>query len=117
MFSPRVLLLDGAGAVLREVPRDAFMFHGPNLYLGLRARPDGRYLVVASDPASVGGQETHIATQTQSSGGATTGGGYFVMNFGREKTRSFTYAHSGKLIVAAKPFPKADLAVPAPPQQ
>src|SRR5260370_1163757 len=59
LFSPRLMLLDEQGNVLREVPRDEFMAHGVALYAGLRAAPAERYLIVASDAPWVG---QHIST-------------------------------------------------------
>jgi Maltose operon periplasmic protein precursor (MalM) len=114
LFSPRALLLDAGGTTLRELPRDAFMFHGTSLYLGLRARPGERYLVVASDPRSVGESQTQIAGATQTSGGSLYGGGFFTYATGSERTRILHQAHSGTVSVAAKPLPKAELSLPPP---
>ncbi len=109
LFAPRVMMLDETGRAMREVTRDIFVFHGPALYLGLRVRAGERYLVVASDPKSVGQQVSHIQSATQSNtiGAATTAGTIFVnVNTGSESTTDYTYAHNGRIAVAATPVPK-----------
>lgn len=111
LFAPRVMMVDENGRVMREVPRDVFVFHGPALYLGLRARQGERYLVVASDPKVVGQQVSHIQSATQSNtyGAVTSAGGFYVnINTGSETTNDYTYAHNGSIVVAATPVPKAN---------
>jgi hypothetical protein len=107
ILSPRLLLLDAGGKLLRERARDAFLFQGAALYTALRAHPNERYLVVASDPATVGREVPHLAGtvhQNIASAGLVT----FFYYTGDEQKRTLVYAHNGKVTVSAQPLPKAD---------
>jgi hypothetical protein len=108
LFSPRLLLLDEQGNVLREVPRDDFMFHGVALYAGLRAAPAERYLIVASDAASVGQQVSHILGESHLTPVPIGIVGVAIIHSGSEKQQVITYAHNGRVTVAAQPMPKAN---------
>lgn len=103
LFSPRLLLLDTSGAFLRELSRDTFQFHGTELYAAAQVRPDERYLVVASDPNSVGQKESQIAGSTQAAY-VPVGIGGIVIYTGSEGRNTVTYAHSGKVTVELKMF-------------
>ncbi len=107
LLSPYAQMLDEQGRVLRVVQRDSFMFHGAALAANLRSHPGEEYLLVASDPASVGQTVSQIqgATQTTTSSG---GGFFFYVRTGSETTRTMTYAHSGSVTVKAAPVPKAN---------
>jgi hypothetical protein len=107
LLSPYAETLDQEGRVLRVVQRDSFMFHGAALAVGLRSHPEEQYLLVASDPASVGQTVSQIAgtTQVTTSG---TGTIFFTLHTGSETTRTLTYAHSGSITVKAAPVPKAN---------
>ena len=107
LLSPRLLLLDEHGRVLRERARDTFVFKGTALYSGVRAHPEERYLVVESDPASVGQEVPHIAGQVQQTI-ASTGFVTIVIYSGSEQKRSLVYAHNGKVSVSAQRLPKAE---------
>jgi hypothetical protein len=106
LFSPHLQVLDANGKVLREIGRDAFVFHGPSLYAGLRIHPNERYLIVASDPASVGQEVSQIvgATQVATSG---ANGIFFQVHTGTETTSTYVYALNGSVIVEAQPVPMA----------
>ena len=106
LFAPRLLMLDGLGSKLREMPRGSFTFHGSSLYLGIRVYPGERYLMVASDPAVVGQQVSQLQAGTQVTT-AASGGVYFTVHTGFENNLNFTYAVNGKVIVSAEPIPKA----------
>ena len=108
LFSPRLMLLDEQGNVLREVPRDEFMFHGVALYAGLRAAPAERYLIVASDAASVGQQMSHILGESHLTPVPIGIGAVAIINSGSEKQQVITYAHNGRVTVSAQPIPKAN---------
>src|ERR1700761_5761452 len=60
LFSPHVLMLDGGGNILREIPRDSFNFHGASLKVGIRVHAGERYVLVLSDPQTVGGGLTQV---------------------------------------------------------
>jgi hypothetical protein len=105
LFAPRLILLDAEGAVLREVPRDDFMFHGTSLYAGLRAAPAERYLVVASDASLVGQHVSHIVGQSRAIPVPVGIGAVAIINNGSEKQQVITYAHNGRVTVTAQPMP------------
>jgi hypothetical protein len=107
LLSPRVMMLDAMGQVLREVPNDIFTFRGRALAVGLRVRMGERYLVVASDPKSVGQEVSMIQSATMSTV-VTTGYFYVPINSGSEAEVNYIYAHNGSITVAATPVPKAN---------
>jgi hypothetical protein len=107
LLPPRLTLLDAERAVSRERPHDAFMFQGSSLYTGLRARPEERYLIVASEPRMTGQNVSQIASQTHAHM-VSTGAAFFVMHTGSEANRTFYYSHNGTVIITVKPLPKAD---------
>ena len=108
LFSPRLMLLDEQGNVLREVPRDEFMAHGVALYAGLRAAPAERYLIVASDAPSVGQHMSHIIGESHVTPVPIGIGAVAIINSGSEKQQVITYAHNGRVTVSAQPIPKAN---------
>lgn len=108
LFTPRVVLLDAAGTVLRELPRDMFMFHGSALYAAARLHAGDHFLLVASDPQTAGQTVSQIvgSTQANTATAATVSGTVsFTIHTGREATNLYTYAHSGSVTVAVKPIP------------
>jgi hypothetical protein len=105
LFSPRLILLDDEGKVARELRRDAFMFHGASLYTGIRSHAGEHYLVVASDPGSVGQQVSQISGNTHASM-IMAGTVMFNSYAGSEARNVFTYAHNGAVTVSARPLPK-----------
>jgi hypothetical protein len=105
LLSPRVMMLDFMGGLLREVSNDSFTFRGTGLAIALRVRADERYLVVASDPESVGQEVSMIRSATMTTV-VTTGYAYVPINTGSESEISHTFAHNGSIIVAATPIPK-----------
>lgn len=107
LLSPRLAILDANGTVTRERPRDVFMFHGATLQAGMRVYPGDRYLVVMSDPATVGKRVSQIIASTQSTM-VPMGSGMFVMNTGSERGHSAVFAHNGELSVRAQPLPKVN---------
>ena len=107
LFSPRLMPLNATGEITRDVPRDDFMFHGPSLYIGLRAAPTERYLVVASDPASIGQQMSYITGDSRMIPVPVGVGAVAQIHLGSETQHRLTYAHSGTVTVAAQPMPKA----------
>jgi hypothetical protein len=111
LFSPHVLMLDERENVVREIARDAFMFHGNKLYVGIRLHPEERYLIVASDPQSVGSQISRITESTSTAGGSAIGGGvivFYTIHSGSDRESNFTYSHNGTVTVSAEPMPKAN---------
>jgi hypothetical protein len=108
LFSPRLTMVDREGTVLREVPRDAFVFHGTSLYVGIRSHAEEAYMIVASDPQSVGQQVAQTSENAQTSTAVFPSGGFLTIGMGAEKTHRFTYSHNGVVTVSARPLPKAN---------
>jgi hypothetical protein len=104
IFSPRVAFLDAAGTMLREVPRENFLFHGASLHAGARVHAGERFLVVASDPHTAGGTVSQIVGSTQANT-VSTGMVMFTTHTGKETASTYTYAHGGRVTVEAKPIP------------
>ncbi len=108
LFAPRVSLLGSTGAVIRQVPQDDFNFHGDLLSVGLRVTPDIRFILVTSEPASVGQGNSHVVTVINSSTSTTYVGKRPVVTTytgGTERTDDFVYTHNGTVIVRAEPMP------------
>lgn len=98
VFAPHVTLLDASGAPLREIARDKIVFRGNDLSVLFRSHPNERYLLVASDPGSVGQSVEQVKETT---GTTTMAGGlaYFSYTTGDDTTKSYVYAHSGQITV------------------
>ncbi len=107
LLSPRVMILDDTGKIMREVPNDSFTFRGLGLAVALRMRTGERYLVVASDPKSIGQEVSRISSATMSTL-APVGYAYVPINTGSETEISHVYAHNGSITVAATPMPKTN---------
>jgi hypothetical protein len=107
LFSPRVALLDAQGSKRRDIGRDNFTFHGSCLYVGLRVHADERYLLVTSDPETVGKQVQQISEQTRAT---LITAGVLSMQYhsGSDTTSTLTYALNGTITVTAQPLPKAN---------
>ena len=108
IFTPRLQLRGGDGAVTREVGRDAFLFSGNTLQVQLRLRAGERFVVALSDPSTIGKTVTNIASGTSSTGLVTPGGGYVPINTGYENSATLTFAHNGEVVVVVGPIPDAD---------
>ncbi len=107
IFSPRLQFLDARGGLLREVGRDSFMFNGRALQVQLRKREGERYLVIASDRASVGQSVEQIQSSTMSTG-VMVGTAYVPINTGGEGRAQLVFAHNGEVTALLSPMPKAD---------
>jgi len=105
LFAPALQLLDANGKVVREIPRDAFSFHGTDIYAGFRTHPGEAYLVVASDPQSVGQQISKVMDTTAVTT-AAAGPVFIAVHTGAESIPTFTYALNGTVTVVARPIPK-----------
>ena len=110
LLSPRALLLDQQQAIVREVARDGFRFHGASLYVGIRLHANERYLVVTSDPAMVGAHVSQIVESTSTSGASVVvpgGIAFYQIHMGADANLDFVYSHNGTVVVAAQPMPTA----------
>jgi hypothetical protein len=106
LFSPRALVLDASGATVQELPRGAFMFHGATLSVAFRTHGSERFVVVTSDPDSVGQQQSQLQSGTQTTT-AASGPVILTVRTGWEKNNNYTYALNGRITVSAQPVPSA----------
>lgn len=107
IFAPRLQLLGRDGEVIRDVDHDDMMFRGTSLTALLRAKPGERYLLIRSDPQTVGLGESRIMDSIRQSGSynAATGGTFYVYT-GATTTSQMTYSHGGKLKIIVRHMPK-----------
>lgn len=100
-LAPHALFLTSAGTVSRDLPGDAFTFRKARLSALVRSRQNERYLVVESDPASVGKDFSRVAETVYSTylGSAT-------IYSGSDVQRNYVFAHSGAIMVSIAPIPK-----------
>lgn len=107
IFSPRLEFRDAQGALLRAVGRDAFLFSGTSLQAQLRQRDGERFLVIASDGASVGKTAEHIQASVVTSG-VMVGTAWVPVNSGAEGKSELVFAHNGEVTATLAPMPKAN---------
>lgn len=107
IFSPKLQFRDAQGALMREVGRETFMFNGRALQTQLRKRDGERFLVIASDGASVGQSVEQIQSNRVSSG-VMVGYVYVPINTGAEAKAQLVFAHNGEVTATLAPMPKAD---------
>ncbi|MDO8289715.1 MAG: hypothetical protein Q7T44_10900 [Parvibaculum sp.] len=109
IFSPRLLLLDANGKLLREFDRKRFMFRGAVLAGRLRVQPGERYLMVGTDAKGVGTDEQRITgmTHQNTSSGVTSSGVYYAMtlNTASETVQNLTYSYGGRVKVVSQAMP------------
>lgn len=107
IFAPKLQLLGADGGVMRDVGHDDLMFRGTSLTALLRAKPDERFLLISSDPQTVGLGESRISDRTHQNGGynAATGGTFYIYT-GSTSTSNMTYSHGGKLKIVVRHMPK-----------
>lgn len=106
LFAPHVMLLGADGSVKREYSGKQLEFRGEGLGVRVRNHADEAYLVVASDPGSVGQGTTRINEATQVTTGST-GYATYQIHTGSESQDSYTYAHNGRVIVTITPIAPA----------
>jgi hypothetical protein len=101
VFAPRLALLGPDGALLREIPQDAFLFHGSVLSVQVRHHPNERFLLLASQPEKAG----QIFRQAHANVTANYGGYGITYYTGEDVTRQYFYSHSGIVTVSIGPVP------------
>ncbi len=106
LFAPHLLLLGEDGRTLRAVERESFLFRGRRLTVQFWARPEERYLVVASDPEQVGSTIQRITGRTDTMVGVTPTA-TFIVGRGDEETSHLTYSHGGTVTLVARPVTAA----------
>jgi hypothetical protein len=108
LFVPHVQTLDATGQVMREVSRESFMLKGMSISAGLRSRPGERYVLVRSDGDAAGEQVARFAQGRDLAAVVPAGAGTWVFFKGTEETKTYTFAHNGKIVLAVRPIPKAN---------
>lgn len=108
LIAPHLYLLDGFGNRLRDASRDSFVFHGSSLALNLRAYPNERYLLVASEPDTLGAGGSQLRDGVVVTNISTGYGGFVSVHTGFEQNQSYTYAVNGTIVVSAGPIPKVN---------
>ncbi|HUC67921.1 MAG TPA: hypothetical protein VMA53_21065 [Stellaceae bacterium] len=104
LLVPRLLLLDGTGAVKREIGQDSLEFRADTLTALIRSHPDERYLVVASTPQAVGQEDARIVETTTAT--TVTFGRYAsTVHSGLDTTHRYIFAHGGLVTVFAAAIP------------
>ncbi len=104
LLVPRLLLLDGTGAVKRAIGQDSLEFRADTLTALIRSHPDERYLVVASTPQAVGRSEERIVESTTAT--TVVSGRYAATAYsGLDATHRYVYAHGGLITVFAATIP------------
>jgi hypothetical protein len=104
IFAPHLMMLDNAGAVTREIKSGAFVFRGNELTALLRSHAEERYLLVASDPDSLGKQFARITEQTQVYAGST-GTAIYEIHTGTDTNNQLIYTANGKVSVTLALLP------------
>jgi len=108
LIAPHLYLLDGLGNKLRDASRDSFAFHGSSLSMNLRAYPNERYLLVASEPDTLGGGGSQLRDGVVVTNYSTGYGGFVSIHTGFEQNQNYVYAVNGTIIVSAEPIPKVN---------
>ena len=98
IFAPRASILDAQGTPVRDLPVTGFMFRGDAFTTLYRSHPGERYLLVTSDPATVGKslQQLHETVQHTY---ISTGTAIVVINTGSDVASDTTWAHNGHIYV------------------
>jgi hypothetical protein len=103
-FAPSVSILDGAGKVIRDFPRDRLTNFGTTFAVQFRPSAEARYILVQSDADLVGtvmsAFETNVVTNTGYAYNAYTGGGgSYTTQRGIESGTTRGFSHEGLISV------------------
>jgi hypothetical protein len=104
ILAPRIMLLDGAGAIKRETAHADFVFRGDSLSTLLRSHADENYLVLSSD-TTARGQSVSRITETLSVGAVAAGPAIFALYTGTETTSNLSLAPVGTVAITLSAFP------------
>lgn len=100
ILSPKVVLLDGEGRIVRSFRGDEYMYRGLNYSVLFRPRAPERYVLVTVDPARVGQTYDSIAIATQTTTSYTPYGPVsFTTGSDGAQSRAFSYEGSVQVIV------------------
>ncbi|MBV9992444.1 MAG: hypothetical protein JOZ72_14275 [Alphaproteobacteria bacterium] len=98
LFAPQVMLLAGDGSVKRTFPGKQMEFRGEGYGVRIPKHGDEAYIVVASDPATVGSSTSRINDATQVTY-ASNGYATYAIHSGTESQDTYIYAHNGRVTV------------------
>ena len=105
VFSPKLEFRSADGAAMRQVERSSFMFNGSSVQAQLRTREGERFLVIASDAATVGKTVQQIQESVIHSG-MMAGGIWVSVHSGAEGKSQVVFAHNGEVTATLAPMPK-----------
>lgn len=103
-FAPRLLLLDEAGRPLREIAPETFVFRGLRLTGQFRVQPEERYLVVASDPSSVGEREERLNSSVETHYIMFAPGAMIAYPVASDERVGLVRSHGGHVTLLARRF-------------
>jgi hypothetical protein len=105
IFAPTLITFKEDGSEVRELSQSDFLFRGTNLSAKIEVQTEERYLMVASNPASVGESTTQINGLTHRQGSFYNGAAGVRFNTGREQQTDYKYSHAGKVMVSTQALP------------
>ncbi|MBS0471938.1 MAG: hypothetical protein JSR60_12750 [Proteobacteria bacterium] len=108
LMAPRTSVLDDKGELIAELPVSSFLFRGDNLTILYRTHPGERYLLVRSDPRTVGKPLSRIKEAVQQTV-VSTGYAAMIIYTGSDLPMDTMWSHNGLLrvsVVADKPVKK-----------
>ncbi len=98
LLAPRASVLDDKGGLVRELPTSSFMFRGTYFTALYRSHAGERYILVESDPPSVGKPLSRVHETVQQTY-LSTGYATVVVYTGSDIAMNTTWAHNGEVIV------------------
>jgi hypothetical protein len=99
LFAPKASALDAQGAVIRDLPVGSFMFRGTSLTALYRSHAGERYLLVASDPPSVGKPLARVSESVTTTV-VPVGVGYAAIYTGNDIVANTTWSHNGEVAIS-----------------
>ncbi len=108
IFAPSIATLLDTGEVAREFDQSNFLFRAGKLTTKLKVEATEQYLMVASNPASVGESTTQITNLINRNSGYSNG---IIYNFntGAENRSSYQFSHAGMVTVTTQALPSRSL--------
>lgn len=108
IFAPSIATLLDTGEIIREFDQSNFLFRGGKLTTKLKVEANEQYLMVASNPASVGESTTQITNLINRNSGYSNGIIYNY-NTGAENRSSYQFSHAGMVTVTTQALPSRSL--------
>ena len=102
-FAPKVVILDGAGAIMRSFDKDRLTNFGNTFSVQFRPPIQSRFVLVQSDPDLVGtvmsSFETNVISSTNYTFNPSGYGGAYTSQSGQEGARTRSFSHEGDVVV------------------